>query len=85
MPLTDAAGPGTPATAVRARKRTALGGGALVFAAFIAYPILTAFTPVFDGTVAGIGVAYVLGFVEVVFALVVALLYARATNRAERG
>ena len=80
-----AAHPDRLAATTRARKRIALGGGAVVFALFILYPVLTAYTAIFDGTLGGVGVAYVLGFLEVLLALGVALAYARWANRAERG
>ena len=65
-------------TGVEARKRRALGTGAAIFAVFIACPILAAFTPVLDGTVGGIGVAYLAGFAEMIAAFVVAVLWVRA-------
>jgi hypothetical protein len=49
---------------------------ALVLGIFLLYPVLATFTPVLDGTVAGISVAYLVGFLELMFALVVALTYA---------
>lgn len=69
-------------SAVRERKRRALVTGAAVFGLFIVYPVLAAFTSVLDGTLGGIGVAYVIGFAEMVFAFVVALIWMR---RAEDG
>jgi uncharacterized membrane protein (DUF485 family) len=65
------------------RKRTALLRGGLVFGVFIVYPILTTLTPVLDGSVGGVSVAYVVGFLEIVFALVVALTHVSRTNRSE--
>jgi uncharacterized membrane protein (DUF485 family) len=71
------------ARAARARKRTILRAGALVFLLFILFPLLTAFTPALDGTVGGIGIAYVAGFAEVLAALGIAFAYARWANREE--
>jgi uncharacterized membrane protein (DUF485 family) len=67
--------PGTR-TAVAERKRRALGTGAAVFAVFIVYPVLAAFTPVLDGTVGGIGVAYLVGAAEIMLAFGLALAVA---------
>jgi uncharacterized membrane protein (DUF485 family) len=65
---------------VRERKRRALVTGAAVFGLFIVYPVLAAFTPVLDGTVGGIGVAYILGFAEMVFAFAMALVWVRRAD-----
>lgn len=54
-----------------------------MFGVFIVYPILTTLTPVLDGTVGGVSVAYVVGFLEIAFALVVALVHVGRANRAE--
>jgi hypothetical protein len=43
---------------------------------FLPYPILGTLTPVLDGMVGGISVAYLVGFLELMFGLVVALTYA---------
>jgi len=58
------------------RKRAALGRAALVLLVFLPYPILGTLTPVLDGMVGGISVAYLVGFLELMFGLVVALTYA---------
>jgi uncharacterized membrane protein (DUF485 family) len=65
------------------RKRNALLRGGLVFGVFILYPVLATLTPVLDGTVAGVSVAYVVGFLEIVFGLAVALTHTARANRAE--
>ena len=61
---------------IASRKRAALLRAGLVIGVFMLYPILATLTPVLDGTVAGISVAYLVGFCELMFALVVALTYA---------
>ena len=61
-------------------KRNALLRGALVFGVFILYPLLATLTPVLDGTVGGVIVAYLVGFLVIVFGLAVAVTHtARAT------
>jgi uncharacterized membrane protein (DUF485 family) len=61
-------------------KRNALLRGALVFGVFILYPLLATLTPVLDGTVGGVSVAYLVGFLVILFGLAVALTHtARAT------
>jgi uncharacterized membrane protein (DUF485 family) len=75
--------PGPPPPAVRQRKRVALLGGATMFLIFIAFPLLTAFTPALDGTVSGIGVAYIAGFLEIAAAMAAAAVYCSWANRVE--
>jgi hypothetical protein len=65
------------------RKRNALLRGGLVFGVFILYPVLATLTSVLDGTVAGVSVAYLVGFLEIVFGLAVALTHTARANRAE--
>ena len=65
------------------RKRNALLRGGLVFGVFILYPVLATLTPVLDGTVAGVSVAYLVGFLVIVFGLLVALAHTASANRAE--
>ena len=65
------------------RKRNALLRGGLVFGVFIAYPVLATLTPVLDGIVAGVSIAYVVGFLVIVSGLVVALTHTARANRAE--
>ena len=65
------------------RKRNALVRGGLVFAVFMLYPVLATLTPVLDGTVAGVSVAYLVGFLVIVFGLIVALAHTAHANRAE--
>jgi uncharacterized membrane protein (DUF485 family) len=60
------------------RKRTALLRAALVLAVFVPYPILALTTPVLDGTVGGVSVGYLVGFLELMFAWAVALVYVRS-------
>ena len=67
-------------TDIAERKRAALLRAALVLGVFFLYPLLATFTPVLDGTVGGISVAYLIGFLELMFALVVALTYARSRS-----
>ena len=47
------------------RKRAALGRAALVLLVFLPYPILATLTPVLDGTVGGVSVAYLVGFLVI--------------------
>jgi uncharacterized membrane protein (DUF485 family) len=65
------------------QKRKALLQGGLVFVVFILYPVLATLTPVLDGIVARVSVAYVVGFLVIVFGLVVALTHTARANRAE--
>ena len=65
------------------RKRNALVRGGIVFVVFMLYPVLATLTPVLDGTVAGVSVAYLAGFLMIVFGLVVALTHTALANRAE--
>jgi uncharacterized membrane protein (DUF485 family) len=65
---------------IASRKRAALLRAALVMGVFLLYPLLATLTPVLDGTVAGVSVAYLVGFLELMFALVVALTYAAARS-----
>jgi uncharacterized membrane protein (DUF485 family) len=67
------------------RKRNALLRGGLVFGVFIAYPVLGTLTPVLHGTVAGVSVAYLVGFLVIVAGLVVALTHTARATRSERG
>jgi uncharacterized membrane protein (DUF485 family) len=67
---------GTRGADIATRKRAALLRAALVLGVFLLYPILATLTPVLDGTLAGVSVAYLVGFFELMFALVVALTYA---------
>ncbi len=73
------------ATSVAVRKRNALLRGGLVFGVFILYPTLATLTPVLDGSVGGVSVAYLVGFLEIVFGLLVALTHAARATRAEEG
>lgn len=65
---------------IAARKRAALLRAALVIGVFLVYPLLAMFSPVLDGTVGRVSVAYLVGFLELMFALVVALTYARSRS-----
>ena len=65
-------------------KRNALLKGGLVFGVFILYPVLATLTPVLDGTVGGVSVAYVVGFLVIMFGLAVALTHTAAANARER-
>jgi uncharacterized membrane protein (DUF485 family) len=64
-------------------KRYALTRGGLVFGVFILYPLLATLTPVLDGIVGGVSVAYIGGFLVIVFGLIVALAHTARGNRAE--
>ena len=65
------------------QKRKALLRGALVFVVFILYPVLATLTPVLDGLVAGVSVAYLVGFLVIVCGLIVALAHTASANRTE--
>ena len=64
-------------------KRYALTRGGLVFGVFILYPVLATLTPVLDGIVGGVSVAYFVGFLVIVFGLTVTLAHVARANRAE--
>ncbi len=68
---------------VAVRKRNALMRGGLVFGVFILYPLLATLTPVLDGSVGGVSVAYLVGFLEIAFGLLVALTHGVRATRAE--
>jgi uncharacterized membrane protein (DUF485 family) len=70
---------------VAVRKRNALLRGGLVFGVFILYPLLATLTPVLDGSVGGVSVAYLVGFLEIAFGVLVALTHATRATRAEEG
>jgi uncharacterized membrane protein (DUF485 family) len=59
-------------------KRNRLRRAALVLLVFAPYPLLALLTPALDGTVAGISVGYLVGFLELMFAWAVALVYVRS-------
>ena len=65
-------------------KRYALTRGALVFGVFILYPVLATLTPALDGIAGGVSVAYFVGFLVIVFGLIVALAHVARANRAEQ-
>jgi uncharacterized membrane protein (DUF485 family) len=67
------------------RKRNALVRGGLVFVVFITYPVLATLTPVLDGTVGGVSIAYLVGFFEILFGLAVALTHTARATSSERG
>jgi uncharacterized membrane protein (DUF485 family) len=70
---------------IRRRIRVVLSASALVVVAVMALPILTSFTHLLDGVVAGIGVAYIVGFGEFVLAMAGAVAYCRWVDRLEGG
>ena len=63
---------------IAVHKRNRLLRAGLVLAVFIPYPILALTTPVLDGTVGGVSVGYLVGFLELMFAWAVALVYVRS-------
>jgi len=65
------------------QKRKALLRGGLVFVVFILYPVLATLTPVLDGLVAGVSVAYLVGFLVIVCGLIVALAHTASANSTE--
>ena len=54
-----------------------------MFVVFMLYPVLATLTPVLDGIVAGVSVAYLVGFLVIVSGLVVALTHTAGANRAD--
>ena len=71
-------------TELAVRKRIALAGGLSALAVFLAVPVLTTFTPIFDGWVGPIGAGYVAGAFAIVFPLGAAFAYGRWADRFER-
>lgn len=65
------------------RIRVVLTASVVVLVLILALPVLTSFTSALDGVVAGIGVAYVVGFGEFVLAMAGAVVYCRWVNRIE--
>jgi uncharacterized membrane protein (DUF485 family) len=63
---------------IAVHKRNRLLRAGLVLAVFVPYPILALTTPVLDGTVGGVSVGYLVGFLELMFAWGVALVYVRS-------
>lgn len=70
-------------TVVSAQIRRSLTTGAIAFVLLLVLVVLMLFTPLFAGTVGGIGIGYVIGFLDFVLVLVAAGLYVREQNRAE--
>lgn len=68
---------------VSAQIRRSLTMGAVAFVALLTLVMLMLFTPIFAGSVGGIGIGYVLGFLDFFVVVVAAGLYVRAQNRAE--
>jgi uncharacterized membrane protein (DUF485 family) len=66
------------------RKRIALAGGFCALALFLAVPVLTAFTPWFDGKIGPIGAGYVAAAFAILFPVLGAHLYTRWANRWEQ-
>lgn len=77
------AGTKRPLAELAVRRRIAFygGGGALVL--FLAVPVLTAFTPWFDGKVGPVGAGYVAAAFAILFPLAGAAVYARWADRWE--
>jgi uncharacterized membrane protein (DUF485 family) len=69
--------------AARRRIRVVLTASALLLVLVMLLPVLTSFTHVLNGVVAGVGVAYVVGFGEFVIAMAGAVAYCRWVNRIE--
>ncbi len=67
----------------RRRVRVVLTAGAALVVVVMLPPVLTSFTSLLDGVVAGIGVAYIVGFAEFVLALVGAVAYCRWIDRVD--
>lgn len=61
--------------------RGSLLAGAAAFGALLALVLLMLFTPVFSGTVGGVGTGYVVGFLDFALVLVAAYVYCRIQNR----
>lgn len=76
--------PEPPQQSVITRKRVCLLGAALALVVFMVLPVLTAFTPVLDGSVQGVGIGYIGGFVEVVLAVIGTSAYCAWADRTSR-
>jgi uncharacterized membrane protein (DUF485 family) len=82
--MQPSAGPNGGSTLVnRGQIRLNLLIAAGAFLLLLVLVLLMLFTPVFSGTVGGVSVAFVVGFLDFVLVLVVAGLYCRAQNRAD--
>jgi uncharacterized membrane protein (DUF485 family) len=75
--------PGPLPAGVRTRKRVAMLGGGAMFGLFIAFPLLASFTALLDGSIGGVGVAYIVGFLEIVLAMAAAIAYCAWADRVE--
>lgn len=68
-------------TATQVRKNLLRAGAAFVL--LIAITLLTLFTPIFDGSVGGVGIAYIVGFADFVLVLIIAAVHCIESNRAD--
>ena len=57
--------------------------GALAFTVLMAMTFLMIFTPVFDGHVGGVGIGYIVGFIDFVVVLLLAGLHCVKCNRSD--
>lgn len=70
-------------TATQVRKNLLRAGIALVL--LLALTLSTLFTPIFDGSVGGVGIAYIVGFADFVIVLIIAAVHCIESNRADLG
>ncbi len=68
-----------PDTRIQIRRKLCSGGGA--FALLLALTVLMLFTPVFDGHIGGVGIAYIAAFFNFLVVLAVALVHCVRSNR----
>jgi hypothetical protein len=68
-----------PDTRIQIRRKLRSGGGAFVF--LLALTVLMLFTPVFDGHIGGVGIGYVVAFLNFVVVLTVATVHCVRSNR----
>ncbi len=71
-------------TELAVRRRIAAFGGLSALLLFLAVPVLTAFTPWFDGKVGPIGAGYLAAAFAILFPLAGAHLYVRWADRWEK-
>ncbi|QHE70968.1 hypothetical protein [Rhodococcus sp. WAY2] len=68
-----------PDTRVQIRRN--LRTGAAAFGLLLALTVLMLFTPVFDGHIGGVGVGYIVGFLDFLIVLTIAAIHCVRSNR----
>ncbi|WP_237720401.1 MULTISPECIES: hypothetical protein [Rhodococcus] len=69
----------------RLQIRRNLLSGAAAFVLLLALTVLMLFTPIFDGHVGGVGVGYIVGFLDFLVVLAVAAIHCVRSNRLDNG